>query len=120
MLIGYARVSTDDQNPDMQVDDLEKAECKEIFIDKVVRVSFRDKKSSLAIDNDEIEANQFAAELLMPRDLVRQEINNLLERGRSVFGKDWLIEKLAPVFDVSSQSMEFRLNNLGILVSSYS
>jgi len=35
MLIGYARVSTDDQNPDMQVDDLEKAECKEIFIDKI-------------------------------------------------------------------------------------
>ncbi len=35
MLIGYARVSTDDQNPDMQVDDLKKAECQEIFIDKV-------------------------------------------------------------------------------------
>ena len=35
MLIGYARVSTDDQNPDMQVDDLKKAECKEIFVDKI-------------------------------------------------------------------------------------
>ena len=35
MLIGYARVSTEDQNPDMQVDDLKKAGCTEVFIDKV-------------------------------------------------------------------------------------
>ena len=35
MLVGYARVSTDDQNPDMQVDDLKKVECKEIFVDKI-------------------------------------------------------------------------------------
>ena len=39
MLVGYARVSTDDQNPDMQVDDLKKAECKKIFIDKISGVS---------------------------------------------------------------------------------
>ena len=31
MLVGYARVSTDDQNPDMQVDDLKKAECKKFL-----------------------------------------------------------------------------------------
>ena len=47
---------------------------KELFIDKVVRVNFRDAKSSMAIDHNEIEANQFAAELLMPRELVRQQI----------------------------------------------
>ena len=35
MLIGYARVSTDDQNLDLQKDELEKVGCKKIFTDKV-------------------------------------------------------------------------------------
>ncbi len=35
MNVGYARVSTSDQNPDLQRDDLEKAGCGEIFWKKV-------------------------------------------------------------------------------------
>ncbi len=35
MKIGYARVSTLDQNPDMQRDELEKAGCEKVFVDQV-------------------------------------------------------------------------------------
>lgn len=34
MLVGYARVSTDDQNTDLQIDALKQAGCEKIFVEK--------------------------------------------------------------------------------------
>lgn len=89
-------------------------ERKELFIDKVL--NFRDSKSSLASNNSEMAANTFAAELLMPKELIKKELIKVSQK-KSLPDKETLIKNLAKLFQVSPQAMEFRLINLGILFS---
>jgi len=84
-----------------------------VILDHVVRMDFRDQRSSTATDRQEIEANRFAAELLMPRDWVMREATRRTGRAREVRGDD-LVQDLADEFDVSQQAMEYRLANLGL------
>jgi Zn-dependent peptidase ImmA (M78 family) len=90
---------------------------KELFVDKVVRIDFRDRISSLAIKPEEIAANAFAAELLMPQAFIVDEIARRLSKRSTLPTKEKLIKDLANTFKVSPQAMEYRLNNLGILDS---
>jgi Zn-dependent peptidase ImmA (M78 family) len=85
----------------------------ELFVDGVLK---RDDDSSLAIKSHEIEANSFAAELLMPRKLLLEEINRALGENATPDPKR-LVGQLATLFDVSEQAMQFRLMNLGLAVS---
>lgn len=80
-------------------------------VDKDVRVNRRDRTSSLATDAEEIEANAFAAEILMPAQQLRDEVRSSLNEGAS---KGILVAQLAARFDVSKQAMRIRLSNLGI------
>ena len=50
MLIGYARVSTLDQNPQHQIDALNKAGCKKIFTEKISGVSKKRKQLQEALN----------------------------------------------------------------------
>jgi len=86
-----------------------------IIVDKLVRVNLRDRKSSLATDKEEIEANGFAAALLMPSDLVQREVQRRAAR-RPLVSDDWLIAEMARAFRVSPQAMEYRMANLGLRV----
>ncbi|MEQ3552886.1 ImmA/IrrE family metallo-endopeptidase [Pseudonocardia nematodicida] len=88
-------------------------EGRSLTVDKSVRVSYRNDISSMATDSEEIEANAFAAALLMPQDHVRAAASPLVKSQRS---EREIISRLAKKFDVSSQAMTFRLVNLGILL----
>ncbi|MCZ7459189.1 ImmA/IrrE family metallo-endopeptidase [Streptomyces sp. WMMC940] len=86
---------------------------REIVLDRPVRVNLRDKTSSMATDQEEIEANAFAASLLMPAEMVRRELVKLSPAVRQ--DPDDCTARLADVFQVSTAAMGFRLINLGML-----
>lgn len=83
----------------------------ELFVDKV-SINKRDRSSSLAVDPQEIQANQFAASLLMPRSLLIQQIGKVAEQTTD---RDELVANLANKFGVSLKAMEYRLVNLALL-----
>ncbi len=84
-----------------------------LFVDGLLH---RDSTSSRAVNTHEIEANQFAAELLMPRHILLRELGERLpETGATDPSK--LVRQLAQKFEVSEQAMEFRLANLGLTTS---
>lgn len=88
-------------------------EGRELIVDQSVRVNWRDDVSSMATDREEIEANRFAAAILMPRRMVIDAIKERPKAGNE--SRDELIASLARMFDVSTEAMGYRLINLGIL-----
>lgn len=80
----------------------------DVHIDRSFRVNRRDSKSSQAIDLEEIEANRFAAELLMPYEML---LEGLFEYDIDVEDEDQ-IKKLARSYNVSVQAMTHRVTNL--------
>ena len=86
----------------------------ELFIDKTY-VAFRSSETGFSQDRSEIQANQFAAALLMPEELVQEKLGNkVLDMADAE-----IIEDLAGEFGVSSQAMTFRLENLGMLQNGF-
>lgn len=80
----------------------------EVHIDRTFRINRRDAASSQAVNPDEIEANRFAAELLMPYDMI---VDDLLERDIDVENEEQ-IKELAEIYKVSAQAMTHRLTNI--------
>lgn len=71
----------------------------------------RDKRSAESIDPDEIAANAFAAELLMPAFMLERDLN-----GHVVdFENDEFVRRLASKYKVSLQAMIVRLTNLRVI-----
>lgn len=70
---------------------------------------YRDGSSSKGDQVAEVQANQFAAGLLMPEELVRTEV------GSNAQISEMDVIKLARKFEVSERAMTFRLISLGLL-----
>lgn len=79
------------------------------YVDGDFRVSWRNHTSSAGVDWKEIEANRFAAELLIPEDMLRKDIER-----HSAINRD-VVQHLASLYGVSRLAMHFRLINLGLL-----
>lgn len=78
---------------------------KPIFVDEVQQ-RFRDQASSEGFYSEEIEANSFAAELLMPESFIRADMASL---------KTWdkeSLQLLAAKYEVSFEAFIYRLSNL--------
>ena len=82
----------------------------------VLRIDLRNDVSSMATDLQEIEANTFAATLLMPDEVVMDYATLLLQSNGEI-SRDDLIAQLARTFDVSIEAMGYRLISVGILTA---
>lgn len=79
-----------------------------VHVDKAFNVMFRSTASSDGQDILEIEANAFAAELLMPEDMLSADLTNVpldMENGEQ-------LSHLANRYEVSVQALTYRLLNL--------
>jgi len=82
-----------------------------VHVDRGYRISHRDQHSSTGTNLKEVEANQFAASLLMPAPLLMESTKGLeIEEFN-----DEHVTKLASIFRVSEQAMTIRLSVLGLL-----
>ena len=74
--------------------------------DQGFRVNFRDNESATAAHVDEIEANYFAACLLMPKKFL-DEVN-----AHEAIDDDDGVRRLSKLFEVSQHAMSLRLVNI--------
>jgi Zn-dependent peptidase ImmA (M78 family) len=78
-----------------------------LHVDKNFPIGLRSGISGKSVDQNEIEANQFAAALVMPEELLATDIEPFV-------GKDVMlaIRRLAKKYRVSEQAMSIRLSSL--------
>jgi Zn-dependent peptidase ImmA (M78 family) len=79
------------------------------YVDGDFRLHWRNTTSSKGVNWEEIEANRFAAGLLMPETLLKRDIEEYAAIDSET------VYELAKLYQVSRLAMQYRLVNLGIL-----
>ena len=89
-----------------------------VHVDREFRVNFRDVTHTTGSAGEEMEANRFAAAILMPESLMREAFRRKTSNGFDPLGDDdeavEFIQKLAREFKVSYQALLIRLGELGL------
>lgn len=75
-------------------------------------INLRNTESAKGEDDDEREANLFAAELLMPADFLAKDLEG---QDLDIFEENTFLPELASKYKVSVQALTFRLANLGYI-----
>jgi Zn-dependent peptidase ImmA (M78 family) len=83
-----------------------------VHVDTSFAVKHRDERSSKGMDIEEMEANLFAAELLIPVQFLQEDLEKL---GALDLLHDAKVAKLARAYQVSNQAMAVRLSHMGYL-----
>ena len=81
----------------------------EVHVDKAFRVMLRDDVAAQGVDRLEIQANAFAAELLMPSIFLK----DLVDAAGLDLDDDKRLEALARKFSVSTSALRYRLGDRG-------
>lgn len=87
------------------------AKGEHVHVDRGHYVSQRSTRSSTGLDPKEVEANQFAASLLMPSGIIEKAVRRFHTQPLL----DYHVSSLASQFQVSEQAMTIRLTSLGFL-----
>jgi len=82
-------------------------------VDRDFRISWRNLDSSKGVNWTEIEANRFAAALLIPDEFLRRDLSRVSHFDQPT------ITRLASRYKVSPVAMKFRLSNLGLLPAEF-
>lgn len=81
----------------------------DLFVDKSFAF-YRNRKTSEGLDDNEKAANKFAAELLMPEEVLRKRVDTY---GVDLFD-EFSVSRLATAFNVSEQAMTLKLQSLDV------
>ena len=112
MKYGYARVSSADQNPSLQIDALQKAGCGEIFTDDGVSGAQRDRPELQSLLSKLVEGDQVVVWRL---DRLGRSLPHLIEIVSSLGDMGVHFQSLTESIDTSSAGGELLFHILGAL-----
>src|SRR5262249_10768932 len=111
MKIGYCRVSTEDQNPDLQLAALKRAGCKRIFTDKATGVHV--KRPQLTTCLASLEAGDVL--IVWKLDRLGRSLRDLITLLDDLKAREWAFRSLAEAIDTNTPTGRAMWQLVGIL-----